>query len=67
MFYETRADKIAYRLLSCVIYTIIKNYACIGYLACQSKFIEIPVGSGGVSKYGKKVLTEYWVLEYHIC
>ena len=24
MFYETRADNIAYRVLSCVIYTIIK-------------------------------------------
>ena len=35
MFYETRADKKYYRVLSCVIYTIIKNYVCIDYLACQ--------------------------------
>ena len=35
MFYETRAENIAYRVLSCVIYTIIKNYVCIYYLACQ--------------------------------
>ena len=35
MFYETRAKKIFYRLLSCIIYTIIKNYVCINYLACQ--------------------------------
>ena len=35
MFYETRADKKSYRVLSCVIYDIIKNYVCIGYLAFQ--------------------------------
>ena len=35
MFYETRAYNQAYIFLSCVIYTIIKNYACIDYLACQ--------------------------------
>ena len=39
MLYETRADnpKKAFRLLSCVIYTIINNYVCIDYLACQYK------------------------------
>ena len=26
MLYEPRSEKIAYRVLSCVIYTIIKNY-----------------------------------------
>ena len=35
MFYETSADKIAHRVLSFFIYTIIKNYVCIDYLACQ--------------------------------
>ena len=31
-------------MLSCVIYTIIKNYVCIDYLACQLKqLIEITV------------------------
>ena len=35
MFYETISENIAYRVLSCVIYTIIKNYVCIDYLACQ--------------------------------
>ena len=37
MFYDTRAHnhKKFYRVLSCVIYTIIKNYVCIDYLACQ--------------------------------
>ena len=48
MFYDTRAENIAHRVLSCVIYTIIKNYVCIDYLASQSKNLsEIPVGSGG--------------------
>ena len=34
-FFKTRAEKISYRVLSFVIYTIIKNYVCIGYLAFQ--------------------------------
>ena len=37
MFYETTAnnpDKY-YRVLSCVIYTIVKNYFCIDYPDCQ--------------------------------
>ena len=42
-------------MLSCVIYTIIKNYVCIDYLACQSKILsEIPVGYRGGSKHGEK-------------
>ena len=35
MFYDTRAYNIAYIVLSCVIYTTIKNYDFIHYLACQ--------------------------------
>ena len=37
MFYDTRADntKKSFRVLICVIYTIIKNYVCIDYLAFQ--------------------------------
>ena len=53
MFYETIEDEKYYIVLSCVIYTIIKHYVCIDYLACQSKKIsEIHVGSGGGSKHG---------------
>ena len=54
MFYETRADnpKKAFRMLSCVIYIIIKNYVCIDYLACQSEKISvINVGHRGGSKH----------------
>ena len=53
MFYDTRAENIAYRVFSCVIYSIIKNYVCIDYLAHQSNFLsEIHVGSGGGYKHG---------------
>ena len=39
MFYDTRHKNSMkfYRVLSCVVYTIIDNYVCIDYLACQSK------------------------------
>ena len=39
LFYETIGDKpkIYFGVLSCVIYTIIKNYVSIDYLARQSK------------------------------
>ena len=30
-----------YRVLSCVLYSIIENYFCIGYLCCQSKTLSI--------------------------
>ena len=44
-------------MLVCVIYTIIKNYVCIDYLAFQYKQIsEIYVGSAGGSKHGDKSL-----------
>ena len=35
IFYGTISENIAYKVLSCVIYTIIKNYVHIDYLACQ--------------------------------
>ena len=34
---ETRAEKLSYKVLSCVIYTMIKHYGCIYYLDFQSK------------------------------
>ena len=39
MFYDTIGVKPNkyFRVLSCVIYTIIGNYVCIDYLACQLK------------------------------
>ena len=38
MIYETRKyPKKVFRVLSCVIYTIIRNYVCIDYLASELK------------------------------
>ena len=53
MFHETRGEKPKkyFRVLSCVIYTIIEHYVCIDYLACQFFFNEITVGS----KHGEKI------------
>ena len=60
MFYESRNDpKKYFKVLSCVVYTIISNYACIDYLAYEKKLSELPIGTGGVFKHGKKVMTKY--------
>ena len=41
MFYETRNNpKKYFKVLRCVIYTIISNYVCIDYLACESETIK---------------------------
>ena len=38
LFYEARQNpKKYFRVLSCVIYTIISNYVCIDYLSCELK------------------------------
>ena len=43
MFYETRRKNAAkvFRVLSCVIYSIIENFVCIDYLAFKSKKISV--------------------------
>ena len=52
MFYETRKHpKKAFKVLSCVIYTIIGNYVCIDYSACEwKKLSEQPVDIGSYDK-----------------
>ena len=77
MFYETISDnpKKAFRVLSCFIYTIIKNYVCIYYLAGQLKQLsEIPVVSRGGCKYGDKrfdrilsILIPYLLMKLMYC
>ena len=54
--YETRKNpKRYFKVLSCVIYTIINHYVCIDYLACeQIKLSGLPVVSGGVFKHRNK-------------
>ena len=55
IFYETIVDKKAYIVLSFFIYTVIKNYVCIDYLAGKPKQLSgIPVDSGGDPKNGDK-------------
>ena len=42
-------------MLSCVIYTIIRNYICIDYLCSESKKLnELGLGSGGRFKHVNK-------------
>ena len=53
-FYETRADKISYRVLSCVIYKIIKIMSVMVIQLVNKIKSEILVGSGGGSKHGDK-------------
>ena len=42
MFNETngKPPKILYRVLGCVLYSILKNYVCIDYISCQSKTLS---------------------------
>ena len=56
MFYETRKNpKKFFKVLSCVIYTIISNCVCNDYLASESKIIiELGLGSGGGYKHEEK-------------
>ena len=56
MFYETRKNcKKVFKVLSCVIYTIISNYVCIDYLASEWKTLsEVIVGSVGGYKHEEK-------------
>ena len=43
MFYETKRKNIikVYRVLSCVIYSVIENYFCIDYISCHSKTLIV--------------------------
>ena len=54
IFYDTRADKKSYRVLSCVIYTVIKNIYLLIIFFFNKKISEIPVGYGRGSKHGNK-------------
>ena len=42
MIYENNGvnEKKVYRVLNCVVYSLIENYVCIGYLSCQSKTLS---------------------------
>ena len=56
MFYEKRKNpKKFFKVLSCVIYTIISIYVCIDYLDSESRQIsELALGPGGGYKHEEK-------------
>ena len=57
-----------FRVLSCVIYTIISNYVCIGYLGSdKSKLSNLRLGVAGSYKHLGKNMTTYWDSEFQIC
>ena len=43
MFYDNRTTNPTkvFRVLSCVVYSVIENYVCIDYLGCKSKKLNI--------------------------
>ena len=61
-------SKKLFKVLSCVIYTIISNYVCIDYLSSEgeklSGYVLVPVEVKNIST---KVMTKYWDLEFQIC
>ena len=69
MFYDTRKNpKKVFKVLSCVIYTIISNHVCIYYLASESKKLsELHLGYGGGYKHEEQIYDKNWELELHIC
>ena len=50
VIYENNGEKKVYRVLSCVVYTLIDNYVCIDYLLCQSKTVS-DISSNSTFKY----------------
>ena len=68
MSYETRKNSNkSFKVFSCVIYTIINNYVCIDYLACEKYFLsEIPVGYGGFLKHVNKSDDKILGMEFQI-
>ena len=69
MFYETRKNvKKAFKVFSCFIYTIIRKYVCIDYLACELKKIrQTTCWYWRGLNIRTKVMTKKWGLEFQIC
>ena len=52
VLWDKKNPEKVFKVLSCVIYTIIRNYVCIDYSYFESKKLsELPVGSGGGYKH----------------
>ena len=66
MIYENSGKDIikVYRVLSCVVYTLIDNYVCIYYMSCQSKHYAV----FQAIQHLKKLFSIYYsVLEFQNC
>ena len=65
MFHETRGINPGkyFRVLNCVIYTIIYNYVCIYYLAYQ---LKDQVKFLWILNMWRNILSGYWVLGFQI-
>ena len=56
-----------FRVLSCVMYTIISKYVCIDYLGSEkSKLSDLRLGVTGRYKHLDKIMTTYRDLEFQI-
>ena len=67
-FENRKICKEIFRVSSCVIYTIIRNYVFIDYLGSEkSKLIDLRLGVAGSYKHLGKNMTTYWDSEFHIC
>ena len=66
MIYENSGKGIrkVYRVLSCVVYTLIDNYVCIYYLSCQPKTL---CGISKIQHLKKNVSIYYLVLVSQNC
>ena len=66
MFYENNGEKTkkVYKVLSCVIYSLIDNYVCIDYLSCQKK---IKLYLNPKQHLNKQVSIYYSVLAFQKC
>ena len=51
---EKNAKKM-FKVWSCVIYTIIRNYVCIDYLGYEKKIGDLRLGPGGCYKHFNKI------------
>ena len=55
-----------FRVSSCVIYKMIRNYVCIDYSGSEKKICDLRLGPGGSYKHLDKNMTTFWDLEFQI-
>ena len=62
MIYDNNGGnaKKVYRVLSCVVYSLIEYYFCIDYLSCQPKALKLYFIQTNISRYKYQYFTRYW-------